>query len=451
MKLRINEKETPNIEIKDGNFTDNITMIITIFSEISADGCDIEIVNGDKVLFKDSYRYGYNASYNRKYAKYAHQDAINAQKYGRTGYAEQPYIGDIITELCKKYNIDKHDIIFKQGKNVFNGNSVSSKKVSDFINNHIDGIVEESYKKLREQNVDIEVKHEGILEVPEGKNVDDLPLSHFVNLANKKGLSKITKALNNLQVWNKNDDPKLSKWAGDMIDKLNKKLKKDESLNMNLVKEDFIDDLVPDHVYSLSVLNDWWPDVIEQAKKLGIKDSEIDCKDENTLLFIVPAWDGLGYDRYARLHNWCITHIYNSPEYKEAYKELHESLTKESNNLYDYIDDMGFSSWGHRFGYKIYNEMTDDNIFILSGNERTAKEYGEWLADIYKNYDEETIEDELNEFDYVVSRSKSDVIVTNPEYWKDERKANEVYIVYEYDNFDIAYIVPIIGSWSGRF
>ena len=83
--------------------------------------------------------------------------------------------------------------------------------------------------RLREQDVEIEVKHEGILEVPEGKNVDDLPFSHFEKLVKKKGLSKITKALNNLQVWNKNDDKKLSKWAGDMIDKLNKKLKKDES------------------------------------------------------------------------------------------------------------------------------------------------------------------------------------------------------------------------------
>ena len=91
--------------------------------------------------------------------------------------------------------------------------------------------IAERYTKLKEKEAsNIEVKHEGILEVPEGKNVNDLPLSHFVNLANKKGLSKITKALNNLQVWNKNDNPKLSKWAGDMIDKLNKKLKKDESL-----------------------------------------------------------------------------------------------------------------------------------------------------------------------------------------------------------------------------
>ena len=84
-------------------------------------------------------------------------------------------------------------------------------------------------KRLHEQDVEIEVKHEGILEVPDGKNVDDLPFSHFEKLAKKKGLSKITKALNNLQVWNKNDDPKLSKWAGNMIDKLTDKLGKEES------------------------------------------------------------------------------------------------------------------------------------------------------------------------------------------------------------------------------
>lgn len=75
---------------------------------------------------------------------------------------------------------------------------------------------------IQEQDVNIDVKHEGILEVPENKNVDDLPLSHFVNLVNKKGLSAIVRALNNLQVWNKNKNPKLSKWAKNIISKLNK-------------------------------------------------------------------------------------------------------------------------------------------------------------------------------------------------------------------------------------
>lgn len=39
---------------------------------------------------------------------------------------------------------------------------------------------------LREQTVKVKVEHPGILEVPEGKEVDDLPLDHFVKLANKK-------------------------------------------------------------------------------------------------------------------------------------------------------------------------------------------------------------------------------------------------------------------------
>ena len=85
-------------------------------------------------------------------------------------------------------------------------------------------------KKLHEQDVEIEVKNEGILEVPEGKNVEDLPMSHFEKLVKKNGLGKVNKALNNLQVWNKNKNKKLSKWAGDMIDKLNKKFEKSEGV-----------------------------------------------------------------------------------------------------------------------------------------------------------------------------------------------------------------------------
>lgn len=95
-------------------------------------------------------------------------------------------------------------------------------------------------KKLHiKEAVEIEVKNTGVLEVPEDKNVDELPIKHFVALANKKGLSKVTKALNNLQVWNKNKDPKLSKWAGDMIDKVTKRVEnqKNESIRRIYAKE----------------------------------------------------------------------------------------------------------------------------------------------------------------------------------------------------------------------
>lgn len=67
---------------------------------------------------------------------------------------------------------------------------------------------------------DIEVKNPGILGVPDGKNFWDLPVSHFIDLAKSKGKGAIMKALLNLERWNKNDDPDISKKARAIIDKL---------------------------------------------------------------------------------------------------------------------------------------------------------------------------------------------------------------------------------------
>jgi hypothetical protein len=94
------------------------------------------------------------------------------------------------------------------------------------------------------QDVEIEVRNKGVLEVPEGKSVDELPIKHFVAIADKKGLDTVTKALNNLQVWNKNKNKALSKWAGDMIDKVSKRFenRKDESYHAkyrNHILEDY--------------------------------------------------------------------------------------------------------------------------------------------------------------------------------------------------------------------
>lgn len=117
--------------------------------------------------------------------------------------------------------------------------TISDKRIGEIMRDN--NIYESNRSKragrsLKEQDVEIEVKNKGILEVPEGKNVDDLPMSHFEKLVKKNGLAKITKALNNLQVWNKNDDKKLSKWAGAMIDKLTKKYGKNESLKEGTYK-----------------------------------------------------------------------------------------------------------------------------------------------------------------------------------------------------------------------
>ena len=107
-------------------------------------------------------------------------------------------------------------------------------------------------KLFREQQANIEVENPGVLEVPEGKNVEDLPIKHFVAIADKRGLSTVTRALNNLQVWNKNKNKPLSKWAGDMIDKVTKRFEnqqKNESINRvtnEVFSRDYIDALIAD-------------------------------------------------------------------------------------------------------------------------------------------------------------------------------------------------------------
>lgn len=77
-------------------------------------------------------------------------------------------------------------------------------------------------EELNEQKVKIPVKHPGVLEVPEGKDVETLSMNHFEDLIKKKGWETVSKALTNLNVWNKKNNPTLSKWADGMQAKLAK-------------------------------------------------------------------------------------------------------------------------------------------------------------------------------------------------------------------------------------
>ena len=91
----------------------------------------------------------------------------------------------------------------------------------------------ESDRKIIEAKVDIPVKHEGILEVPEGKTIRELPISHFERLVKEKGYEPIIRALNNLAVWNKNDDKDLASTAKAIMDQLRKKYRKDEDFTID--------------------------------------------------------------------------------------------------------------------------------------------------------------------------------------------------------------------------
>jgi hypothetical protein len=95
--------------------------------------------------------------------------------------------------------------------------------------------------------------------------------------------------------------------------------------------------------------------------------------------------------------------------------------------------------------------MTKGNTFVMSYDKKLAKYFGEWLVSIYKNYDEDTIDTKLDKFYNSTEIETGKVIVTNPEYWGDDKVDRNTYIVYEYDNSDLAYAVQIIGSWSSRF
>ena len=86
--------------------------------------------------------------------------------------------------------------------------------------------LENRYKKenlIREEEdetVQIPVEHPGLLEVPEGKNVEDLPDEHFKALINKKGWEAISKGLTNLHTWNKEKNPSLASWANKTQERL---------------------------------------------------------------------------------------------------------------------------------------------------------------------------------------------------------------------------------------
>jgi hypothetical protein len=77
-----------------------------------------------------------------------------------------------------------------------------------------------------EKKLQIEVTHPGMLEVPEGKKFYELPISHFVELAKRKGYKNVSRALVNIEVWNKKKHPDLSTKAKEVLTKLQKEFGK---------------------------------------------------------------------------------------------------------------------------------------------------------------------------------------------------------------------------------
>jgi len=91
-------------------------------------------------------------------------------------------------------------------------------------------VVEEEEDEKKKTKIDekvmVKVVNPGILEVPKGTKVWDLPEGHFKKLVKKRGQKAVMLALLNLERWNKGKEGRnhIATWARSMIDKL--KLKK---------------------------------------------------------------------------------------------------------------------------------------------------------------------------------------------------------------------------------
>lgn len=141
----------------------------------------------------------------------------NLTPENRAKYNSQQ-IRNIMLETIMEFSADMTDAI------IIAMNNMPDSWIIEFLETVNGDVVEKVNESISE---DIEMKHEGILEIPEDKKFWQLPIKHYEELVNKKGYAEIIKALNNLKVWNKNNNPDISKKASDIMDKLSKKFKEE--------------------------------------------------------------------------------------------------------------------------------------------------------------------------------------------------------------------------------
>lgn len=88
-------------------------MKVRFVNGINSDRVEVKIFHGAEPVFTTAYTYGYNASYNRKFARLAQEDHDNAIKYKWKGaHILKPFIGDILQDLAAQYKIPKSDIYY---------------------------------------------------------------------------------------------------------------------------------------------------------------------------------------------------------------------------------------------------------------------------------------------------------------------------------------------------
>jgi hypothetical protein len=189
-----------------------------------------EQING-KLLNKMAY----------KSAKIARKNASVLIKTSKGRNSVKNRLVETITENTK-INIDKEVQKHIREKayslaidNLLISRVITESKKYKEMNSWMGRIIEDAYKILRdsliesamnikkdiiseqdEPQVQIGPVKKGELEVPEGKDVEDVSIEHFKDLIKKDGWDQVSKRIITLKVWNKNKDPKLANKMDDL-------------------------------------------------------------------------------------------------------------------------------------------------------------------------------------------------------------------------------------------
>ena len=112
-----NQSMDENLESTESSTT---VLTIEVMSGVNADGFTAIVtdsISGEEI-FRQKYYYGYDASYDRRWAS-----------------SRAPYVTDIINDLKSQYNVS--DVEVTSGNNVFRGDSMSSDSVEKFKRNYL--------------------------------------------------------------------------------------------------------------------------------------------------------------------------------------------------------------------------------------------------------------------------------------------------------------------------
>ena len=100
---------------------------------INGDRVIVKVLDEGKEIRKEEYYYGYNASYNREHARWAEKDYNDSIKYGWTTPRHlMPYIGDLLVNLFKEYNLTKEEVEYS-GYYVFSQKAATEEELAKMI------------------------------------------------------------------------------------------------------------------------------------------------------------------------------------------------------------------------------------------------------------------------------------------------------------------------------